>query len=113
MSARYGIRKEDAPLLPPRPLMLPKRAMWFLGELVKAGAAGVTTVAYPGVRISDCLLKLRRAGVDVRTVYEPHAGEFAGRHGRHVLESAVELLPDDPAPIMRQPSPEPSMTVAP
>jgi hypothetical protein len=113
MTTRYGIRQEDAPLLPPKPITLPKRATWFLDELVKAGANGVTTVAYPGVRVSDCLLKLRRAGIAVRTIYEPHDGEFPGRHGRYVLESAVELLPDDPAPIMRQPSPEPSMTVAP
>jgi hypothetical protein len=107
MSAKYGLRQEDAPLLPPRPLALPKRAAWFLDELVKAGAAGVTTIDYPGVRVGDCILKLRRAGVDVQTVYEPHDGEFAGRHGRYVLRSRVELV-DGPSPM---PSPTPSHSI--
>jgi hypothetical protein len=95
MTARYGIRQEDAPLLPPKPLTLPKRAAWFLDELLKAGAAGVTTIDYPGVRVGDCILKLRKAGVDVQTVYEPHDGEFPGRHGRYILRSSVELLADN------------------
>lgn len=107
MSARYGIRQEDAALLPPKPLMLlPKRAMWFLGELVKVGAAGVTTIDYPGVRVGDCILKLRKAGVDVQTIYEPHDGEFPGRHGRYILRSRVELLADDPPPSSRHSSPD-------
>lgn len=80
-----------------KPLVLPKRAEWFLSELVKAFPEGVTTIAYPGVRIGDCILKLRKAGVDVRTVYEPHAGEFRGRHGRYFLRSRVERLPSMPS----------------
>jgi hypothetical protein len=71
---------------------LPKRAEWFLEELVAAGATGVTTIAYPGVRIGDCIHKLRKAGIDVRTVYEPHDGEFRGRHGRYFLKSKVERV---------------------
>jgi hypothetical protein len=92
MSAKYGLRQEDAPLLLPTPINVPKRVAWFLGELVKAGPAGVTTIDYPGVRVGDCILKLRKAGIDVQTIYEPHDGEFAGRHGRYVLRSRVELL---------------------
>jgi hypothetical protein len=106
MSARYGLRQADAPLLPSKPITLPKRAAWFLEELVKAGAAGVTTIDYPGVRVGDCILKLRKAGVDVQTIYEPHDGEFAGRHGRYILLSRVELLADDPRPSSRHPSPD-------
>jgi hypothetical protein len=113
-AARYGIRQEDAPLLPPQPIALPKRAAWFLDELVKAGATGVTTISYPGVRVSDCLLKIRRAGVDVQTVYESHDGEFSGRHGRYILRRHVELIADeDPPPHMRQPSPDHAMVVTP
>jgi hypothetical protein len=77
------------------PIKVPKRAMWFLDELVKAGADGVTTIDYPGVRVGACLLTLRKAGVDVQTIYESHDGEFAGRHGRYVLRSRVELITDD------------------
>jgi hypothetical protein len=117
MSAKYGLRQEDAHLLAPTPITLPKRATWFLDELVKAGTAGVTTIDYPGVRVGDCILKLRKAGVDVQTIYEPHDGEFAGRHGRYILRSRVELLaddahgfPGDPAP---RSNPSHGMTVAP
>jgi hypothetical protein len=107
MSARYGLRQEDAPLLPPKPINVPKRAAWFLEERVKASAAGVTTIDYPGVRVGDCILKLRKAGVDVQTIYEPHEGEFAGRHGRYVLRSRVELITDDDGP---PPDPKPMAT---
>ena len=63
MSAKYGFRQEDAPLMPPKPITLPKRAAWFLDELVKAGAAGVTTIDYPGVRVGDCI-RFRKSDVD-------------------------------------------------
>ena len=99
MSARYGLRQEDAPLLPPTPIKVPKRAMFLLDALVKAGASGVTTIEFPGVRVSAGILHLRRAGVDVQTIYERHSGEFAGRHGRFVLRSSVEPITDDsPSP---------------
>jgi hypothetical protein len=112
MTARYGLRQEDAPLLPPKPLTLPKRAAWFLDELLKAGATGCTTIDYPGVRVGDCILKLRKAGVDVQTLYEPHDGEFPGRHGRYILRSRVEIISEDPAPHMRQPSPDHAMVAS-
>jgi hypothetical protein len=92
MSAKYTLRREDAPLLSARPIVVPKRAAWFLDELVKAGTQGVTTINYPGVRIGDCVLKLRKAGVNVQTLYELHSGEFAGRHGRYILRSNVQRL---------------------
>ena len=114
MSAKYGLRQEDAPLLPLKPINVPKRAAWFLDELVKAAPAGVTTITYPGVRVGDCILKLRKAGVDVQTIYEPHAGEFAGRHGRYLLRSRVELISDAPPRRGRQPSQDlPAGMVAP
>jgi winged helix domain-containing protein len=82
MSARYGLRQEDAPLLPPPPIKVPKRAM--LDALYRAAAEGITTIEFPGVRVSAGILHLRRAGVDVQTIYEKHSGKFAGRHGRFV-----------------------------
>jgi hypothetical protein len=99
MSARYGLRQEDAPLLPPTPIRVPKRAMFLLDALYKAGAEGITTIEFPGVRVSAAILHLRRAGVNVQTIYEKHSGEFAGRHGRFVLRSRVEPIHDsDPSP---------------
>jgi hypothetical protein len=95
MSARYGLCQEDAPLLPPTPIKVPKRAMFLLDALYRAGASGITTIEFPGVRVSAGILHLRRAGVDVQTIYEKHSGEFAGRHGRFVLRSRVEPITDD------------------
>jgi hypothetical protein len=74
------------------PLKLTARAQWFLEELIAAGPEGCTTLAYPGVRISDCLFKLRRAGVDVTTEYERHDGAFQGSHGRFFLRSKIVRL---------------------
>jgi hypothetical protein len=101
MSARYGLRQEDAPLLPPAPIKVPKRAMFLLDALYRAGAEGITTIEFPGVRVSAGILHLRRAGLEVQTLYESHEGEFAGRHGRFVLKSRVEPITDD------SPSPDP------
>ena len=44
MSARYGLFQEDAPLLPPTPIKVPKRAMFLLDEMYKAGPEGITTI---------------------------------------------------------------------
>jgi hypothetical protein len=104
MSARYGLCQEDAPLLPPTPIKVPKRAMFLLDALYKAGVEGITTIEFPGVRVSAGILHLRKAGVDVQTLYESHDGEFAGRHGRFVLRSRVEPITDD------SPSPDPTPT---
>jgi hypothetical protein len=77
--------------------------MFLLDEMYKAGPEGITTIQFPGVRVSAGILHLRRAGIDVQTIYEPHGGEFAGRHGRFVLRSRVEPIIDhgsspDPTP---------------
>jgi hypothetical protein len=89
-----------APRVTLAPLKLTARAEWFLEKLIAAGAEGVTTASYPGVRISDCLFKLRRAEVDVATEYERHGGEFQGSHGRFILRSKVVRVDGrTPAPL--------------
>lgn len=88
----YGIPDPSTPLLGVRPLQLTKRATMFLEEMI-AKPEGITSIDYPGVRVADAILKLRKAGVDVKTIHEPHAGEFAGRHARYVLRSRVTRLP--------------------
>ena len=77
-----------------RPLKLTKRAEFFLGELLAAGTAGITTISYPGVRVGDAIHKLRQAGVVIETQYEQHGGDFAGSHGVYVLRSRVVRLSD-------------------
>ncbi len=74
------------------PLNLTKRAEFFLEEMLAAGSEGITTIDYPGVRVGDAIHKLRKAGVDVQTVYEQHGGDFAGHHGRYILRSRIVRL---------------------
>ena len=68
------------------------RDAWCLGRLVEYGERGVTPIERPAPRWSHYVYKLRRAGVDVDTIPEGHAGAYAGRHARYVLRSPVEVL---------------------
>jgi len=98
---RYAIEAPRAPadlveMMAPVPEILPltltKRAEFFLEEMLEAGAEGITTDAYPGVRVGDAVFKLRKAGVVIDTAYEQHGGEFAGHHGRYILRSKIARL---------------------
>jgi hypothetical protein len=91
---KYGLIPDDL-LGVPQPLILTKRAEFFLEELLAAGNEGITTIDYPGVRVGDAIHKLRKAGVTVETQYEQPGGEFAGHHGRYILRSKVERLSGD------------------
>ncbi len=71
--------------------------------MLAAGADGITTISYPGVRVGDAIHKLRKAGVIIDTAYEQHSGEFAGSHGRYVLRSKIVRLDTSPAPASRIP----------
>lgn len=68
------------------------RQAWALHALVLAGAAGCTPIDTPGPRWSDYIFKLRRDGVCVQTIDEPHAGAFSGAHARYVVRSSVRLI---------------------
>lgn len=85
------------PAAEPQALVLSKRAIFFLEEMMAAGATGITTIDYPGVRVGDAIHKLRKAGVKIETQYEQHGGEFSGNHGRYVLRSRVMRLPEGQA----------------
>jgi hypothetical protein len=66
------------------------RDAWALGELIVAGADGCTPIDNPGPRWSGYVHKLRNMyGLNVETMTEGHAGEFAGHHARYVLRSRV------------------------
>jgi hypothetical protein len=76
------------------------RDAWALGELITARAGGCTPIDNPGPRWSHYVLKLKRVyGLNVETITEGHAGEFAGHHARYVLRSRVTLA--DPADAAR------------
>lgn len=68
------------------------REAWALGKLVEAGERGVTPIERPAPRWSHYVFMLRKAGLDIETMHEPHGGPFSGHHGRYVLRSKFKLL---------------------
>ncbi len=69
------------------------RTRWTLKELMKSRARGISTVEYPGVRLSEYVRQLRHDyGLVIETVDVPHEGQFPGLHGIYILKSHVELL---------------------
>ncbi|NRQ13441.1 winged helix domain-containing protein [Ensifer sesbaniae] len=74
------------------PITLIGRIAWMLQTLIDAGKAGVTTFESPAPRVGHYLYALRKKGFVISTTYEPHAGVFAGSHGRFRLESEVKVI---------------------
>ena len=70
------------------------RDAWALRNLVNAGERGCTPIDHPGPRWSHYTFKLRRAGVLIETIHEPHGGQFSGTHARYILRSGVTILSD-------------------
>ncbi|WP_425495919.1 winged helix domain-containing protein [Paracoccus litorisediminis] len=65
------------------------RDRWALEELMQAGPKGCTPITHPGPRWSAYVFKLRKAGVSIETIHEPHDGPFPGNHARYCLRSSV------------------------
>lgn len=68
------------------------RMAWTLGQLIEAGPTGCTPITHPAPRWSDYVFKLRREGVSIETIHEPHGGVYAGHHARYVLRSPVQII---------------------
>lgn len=66
------------------------RDEWALLQLIAAGPQGCTPIANPAPRWAHYVFKLRRMGLDIQTIHEPHSGRFPGHHARYVLHSWVE-----------------------
>ncbi len=73
-------------------LGLTGRTAWALLNLVEAGERGCTPIDSPAPRWSGYVHKLRRLGIEIETITEPHGGPFAGSHGRYVLRSAIKII---------------------
>ena len=67
------------------------RYAWALNELLQTGGKGCTPIERPAPRWSHYVFRLRREGVMIETIYETHAGAYAGTHARYVLRSKVEV----------------------
>jgi hypothetical protein len=71
------------------------REAWALTALIAAGERGCTPIENPGPRWSGYVHDLRKLGISIETIREPHGGPFAGEHARHVLRSPVVVLGQD------------------
>jgi hypothetical protein len=63
-----------------------------LKRLIARGEAGLTSIENHGPRISHYVMKIRRAGIAVEMIREPHDGGFPGKHGRYFLRSPLRVL---------------------
>ena len=68
------------------------RNRWALECLIAAGPKGCTPIETPGPRWSGYVHELRKLGVPIETVREPHGGDFAGSHARYVLPCKVRRV---------------------
>lgn len=84
--ANFTIKTNDAA---PFPVKVGGRNLWALDALVRAGPKGCTPITHPAPRWSAYIHKLRKMGVSIETLHEPHGGAYPGTHARYVLRSAV------------------------
>lgn len=68
------------------------RNIWALEQLIKVGPKGLTAIENPAPRVSAYIHNLRKLGLHIKTVYEPHGGEYAGTHARYFLLSEVQRV---------------------
>lgn len=85
----YRVMSEGAE---PATVTVKGRVRWALEALIEAGQRGCTPILNPAPRWAAYVHKLRRAGVNVETLTEPHTGAFAGTHARYVLRVLVERV---------------------
>lgn len=68
------------------------RLAWALSALLVAGERGCTPITTPGPRWSDYVFKLRRDGLEIETITEPHGGPYPGHHARYVLRTPLRIV---------------------
>jgi hypothetical protein len=73
-------------------LTLRDRLAWALLSLIEAGEAGIAPLERPAPRWSLYVSILRQKGLVIETVLELHGGPYAGRRGRYVLHSHIEII---------------------
>lgn len=68
------------------------RYAWTLNRLIEAGERGCTPIEYPAPRWSHYVMMLRRSGIAIDTIEEPHGGPYKGFHGRYVLRVTLVVI---------------------
>ncbi len=91
MSECVKIAVQLAPFNSPS-LVFRGRCAWALNELILAGDKGCTPIQRPAPRWSQYILMLRRAGLAIDTLHEPHSGAYSGTHGIYVLRTDLRVI---------------------
>jgi hypothetical protein len=73
-------------------LRLKGREAWTLSSLLETGLTGVIPLERPAPRWSAYVHSLRKRGLVIDTIDEPHAGPYSGTHGRYVLRTQLRVL---------------------
>jgi hypothetical protein len=73
-------------------LRLKGREAWTLSCLLEAAERGVIPLERPAPRWSAYVHSLRKRGIAIDTIDEPHSGPFSGTHGRYVLRTVLKVL---------------------
>jgi hypothetical protein len=87
LTIRVRIGDDDGPVATVR-----GREAWALLALRAAGEHGCTPIDTPGPRWSGYVHDLRKLGIVIETIHEPHTGNFPGTHARYVLRSRVTVV---------------------
>lgn len=92
---RYCVSHPDHKTRPPFFVALRhSRERDALEALIRAGATGCSFYDDPAPRWASSVHLLRKRGIDIITVPEPHGGEHPGRHARYYLISSVVCAPE-------------------
>lgn len=81
------VRREDS-----FQFMVHGREAWALHELIEAGERGCTPINNPAPRWSHYTWLLRKRGLVVETIHEPHGGAYSGTHARYVLRTPLQII---------------------
>ncbi|WP_373371162.1 winged helix domain-containing protein [Microvirga yunnanensis] len=73
-------------------LRLRGREAWTLACLMEVRERGVIPVEQPAPRWSAYVHSLRKRGLVIDTIDEPHAGPYSGTHGRYILHTPLRAL---------------------
>ncbi len=91
--SRLSVTVEALDIAEPSPILtFTGRDAWALMALYREGEKGVTPLDTPGPRWSAYVHKLRRTGLEIETIHEPHCGPYPGTHAKYVLRSEISIL---------------------
>lgn len=77
------------------PITFRGREAWACRELIRAGDAGVSSLHHIGPRLAHYCMKIRRAGILIETVKQPHGGPYVGWHGVYKLRTKLDVIEDN------------------